>query len=74
VDQANKSYRVVVEVQDLLQNEVLTQSRKPPGVSTQSFISCEEIDQASTEVVKLVQKEAFEDIRRDSKIMTPFPT
>jgi len=37
------------------------------------FISCEEINQASTEVVKPVEKEAFKDIRRKLKNHEAFP-
>ena len=56
MDQTTKSCQVVVEVQDLSQSEVLTQNWTPVKVSSQNFISCQDINQAPVEVVKLLQK------------------
>jgi len=51
----------------------LHQAGNCQDLTRKGFIACEEIDQASTEVVKLVQKEAFEDIRRKLKNHDAFP-
>ena len=44
-----------------------------PEFPRKNFISCEEINQASTEVVKPVEKEAYKDIRRKLKNYEVFP-
>jgi len=44
-----------------------------PEFPRKDFISCEEINQAPTEVVKPVEKEAFKDIRRKLKNHEAFP-
>ena len=53
--------------------KLLHEAGHQPEFPGKDFISCEEINQASTEVVKPVEKEAFKGIRRKLKNHEAFP-